>query len=164
MVKRETINGRVFIAQTTYYVYRSEAELQDDKPPFLETSNGETFEQYKEQERAINPRYCECVGRTIYTHDPKRVANICYKCGGDKPIEVDSIVWNNEPHNYTDILDLGKLGQIKSASPLIWVDIDVSMCLDIETVWGHEIARIGDTISKNNKDELTVIPNETDNR
>ena len=49
MQKTETINGKVFIAQTTYYIYRSEESLQNDEAPFCTTSDVETFNRYKEQ-------------------------------------------------------------------------------------------------------------------
>jgi len=47
MIKRKEIKGNIFIAQTTYYIYRSEDDLQNDKLPFLITSNKKVFESYK---------------------------------------------------------------------------------------------------------------------
>jgi hypothetical protein len=32
MIAREEINGLIFIAQTTYYIYKSEEDLQNSKP------------------------------------------------------------------------------------------------------------------------------------
>jgi hypothetical protein len=48
MVKHEYIDGNVFITQTTYYIYRSEEDLQNHKSPFLITSNKKAFNKCKE--------------------------------------------------------------------------------------------------------------------
>jgi hypothetical protein len=47
MIVKETVDGKVFIAQTTYYIYRSEEDLQTDKQPMLITSDTVEFEGYK---------------------------------------------------------------------------------------------------------------------
>jgi len=47
MVNREEIDGMLFIAQTTYYVYRNEEDLMADNEPFLTTSNTDAFEACK---------------------------------------------------------------------------------------------------------------------
>jgi hypothetical protein len=52
MVNRETINGMVFIAQTTYYVYRSEEDLQNDAIPMLTSSDIISFDAYKDIARS----------------------------------------------------------------------------------------------------------------
>jgi len=49
MVKREYINGKVLVSQTTFYIYKSEEDLQNDKIPFLITSDKKLFNRYKRQ-------------------------------------------------------------------------------------------------------------------
>ena len=51
MIDKEIIDGRVFIAQTTYRIYHSEEDLQDNKQPFCTTSDEETFNFHKENLR-----------------------------------------------------------------------------------------------------------------
>ena len=48
MSKAETINGAVFLEQTTYYIYRSEEDRLNDKP-MLTTSCKKTWNSYKKQ-------------------------------------------------------------------------------------------------------------------
>lgn len=50
-IKREEINGRIFIAQTTYYIYDSEGHLTADHA-FLRTSNKKVFDRYKKIEKS----------------------------------------------------------------------------------------------------------------
>jgi hypothetical protein len=50
MIVEETINGKVFIAQTTYYVYASE-EARQNGIATLTTSNTEVFETNKKATR-----------------------------------------------------------------------------------------------------------------
>ena len=50
MTVDETINLNVFVAQTTYYIYRCEEDRQNDRP-FLVTSDKSVFELYKEQSK-----------------------------------------------------------------------------------------------------------------
>jgi len=49
MVVREIINGKIFLAQTTFYVYRSESDLANDKIPCLITSDKKLWNKYKRQ-------------------------------------------------------------------------------------------------------------------
>ena len=49
MVIREIINGKIFLAQTTFYVYRNESDLINDKIPCLITSDKKLWNKYKRQ-------------------------------------------------------------------------------------------------------------------
>jgi len=49
MIKREEINGKIFIAQTTYYIYDSEEHLQNDHA-FLRTSDRKLFNKHRANE------------------------------------------------------------------------------------------------------------------
>lgn len=49
MVKREEIKGVVFLAQTTYYIYRSEESLQNDEQAYCTTSDVKVFNAHKKQ-------------------------------------------------------------------------------------------------------------------
>jgi hypothetical protein len=49
MIKRKVINGKVFIEQTTFYIYPNEEALQADRP-FLITSNKTVYNKYKTEE------------------------------------------------------------------------------------------------------------------
>jgi len=53
MIKEEKIGKRIFIAQTTYYIYDSEEKRQNDYA-FLRTSDKKLFESYKKQTRKLN--------------------------------------------------------------------------------------------------------------
>jgi hypothetical protein len=46
MITREEINGLIFIAQTTYYIYKSEEDLQKGKATVV-CSEEQIFEQNK---------------------------------------------------------------------------------------------------------------------
>lgn len=59
MIKKEIINGKVFLAQTTYYVYRNEEDYKKDKR-FVITSDEKEFERRKEEERT-EPHVAEVV-------------------------------------------------------------------------------------------------------
>jgi len=50
MIHEEEINGKIFIAQTTYYIYESEQHLQDDHA-FLRTSDKKLFNNHKKIQR-----------------------------------------------------------------------------------------------------------------
>jgi len=50
MVEREEINGKIFIEQTSYYIYNSEEDRKKDEWEFT-TSNKKEFE--KEKKRQI---------------------------------------------------------------------------------------------------------------
>jgi len=45
-VIHKNINGKIYVEQTTYYVYRSEEDLQDDKPCLI-TSSKKVFDRHK---------------------------------------------------------------------------------------------------------------------
>lgn len=46
-IKKTEINGRIFIKQTTYYIYDSKKDLMSDIP-ILTTSNKSVFEKHKQ--------------------------------------------------------------------------------------------------------------------
>lgn len=46
MIKKTIINGTVFIAQTTYYIYKDEQSIQNS-PPMLTTSDRRVFNNQK---------------------------------------------------------------------------------------------------------------------
>lgn len=50
MITEEKINGMVFVAQTTYYVYKSDEDRREDKYTFV-TSNPVAFEVNREEAR-----------------------------------------------------------------------------------------------------------------
>jgi len=50
MVKQEIINGKIFITQTTYYIYSSEPDLQNDHA-YLITSDKAFFLRHKKREK-----------------------------------------------------------------------------------------------------------------
>ena len=41
MIEREDINGMIFIAQTTFFVYKNDEDLKADKPALLTSSQTE---------------------------------------------------------------------------------------------------------------------------
>jgi len=43
MIKKEIINGEVFIEQTTYYIYKNEKDMKKDKP-LVVTGDKKIFE------------------------------------------------------------------------------------------------------------------------
>jgi len=49
MIKEETINGKVFIEQTTYFIYNSEEDRQNSLP-LIVTGIQELFEEKKRAE------------------------------------------------------------------------------------------------------------------
>ena len=51
MKKYKTINDKVFIEQTTYYVYKNEEDLQNGGIPLLTTSNYDVFLAYRISEK-----------------------------------------------------------------------------------------------------------------
>lgn len=62
----------------------------------------------------------------------------------DKVREIDKIIqWTNEPNNYTNILNFGK-GAIYSASPLVWKNYNVNMCLQVDTPNGVVLCRLNE--------------------
>lgn len=46
MIQEEKIKNMVFLEQTTYYIYRSNEDWENDKP-FLTTSNRAVYARYK---------------------------------------------------------------------------------------------------------------------
>ena len=54
MIKKVTIGKTVFIAQTVYFIYRSEEDLQNDEQPFLRTSDKELYETYLKEAKEKN--------------------------------------------------------------------------------------------------------------
>jgi len=47
MIKTEIINGKVFLEQRTYYIYRNKEDQLQDNSPLLITSNEELFDKHK---------------------------------------------------------------------------------------------------------------------
>lgn len=67
-----------------------------------------------------------------------------------KPVEIEAVKWENHNGQFSDILYWSK-GQVTSASPLIWEQTgeqNVSLCLEIKTLEGVMLARLGDYIIK----------------
>lgn len=56
MIQREEINGTIFIAQTTYRIYKSEDDLQNDHA-WLTCSDKKTWNNYKKQMRKPGWRF-----------------------------------------------------------------------------------------------------------
>jgi len=52
MIEKKIINGKVFIAQTTYYVYRDEDELRATISHPTITSSSELFKKWQEAEQS----------------------------------------------------------------------------------------------------------------
>ncbi len=50
MIKKEIINKKIFVEQTTFYVYKDENAHKSDTASLV-TSNQDDFETYKEIER-----------------------------------------------------------------------------------------------------------------
>lgn len=47
-----------------------------------------------------------------------------------KTVVVEAFQWTNEPNNFSSLVQWSN-NRIRSASPLIWKDRDVKMCLEI---------------------------------
>jgi hypothetical protein len=53
MIKKEIINGKLFLTQTTFYVYDSEDGNVKDEIPILITSDIKTFRSHKKYYQKI---------------------------------------------------------------------------------------------------------------
>ena len=50
MIKKEIVNGKIFVEQTTFYMYEDEDAHKSDTASLI-TSDQDDFEMYKEVER-----------------------------------------------------------------------------------------------------------------
>ena len=85
---REQIGDKIFIAQTTFYIYENEEHLQSDRPAFCTTSDKEVFESHKSrlkkelgiQEDVIEPEINEPeFPHDVWTHEG--MTRWCKICG-----------------------------------------------------------------------------------